>query len=78
MVKTIWHGSDKIIERPEFGRGKPYNDYGLGFYCTESAEMAMEWGVGADHDGFANRYLLDCDGEEDDPRQAGKARLRRR
>lgn len=60
MVKTIWHGSDKIIERPEFGRGKPYNDYGLGFYCTESAEMAMEWGVGADHDGFANRYLLDC------------------
>ena len=22
-----------------------YNDYGLGFYCTEDIDMAKEWGV---------------------------------
>ena len=34
---TIFHGSGQIIERPTFGLGNPHNDYGLGFYCTESA-----------------------------------------
>lgn len=28
---TIYHGSVSIIEQPEFGKGKPHNDYGLGF-----------------------------------------------
>lgn len=31
----IFHGSEKIIETPQFGQGNPRNDYGLGFYCTE-------------------------------------------
>ena len=26
MKKIIYHGSDHIIEQPEFGYGKPYND----------------------------------------------------
>ena len=38
----IFHGSENRIEKPEYGKGKPYNDYGLGFYCTEDIEMAME------------------------------------
>ncbi|HQB77113.1 MAG TPA: efflux RND transporter permease subunit, partial [Tenuifilaceae bacterium] len=42
MVRNIFHGSDHIIEKPIFGQGKPYNDYGLGFYCTESIDMAKE------------------------------------
>ena len=32
---TIYHGSPEIIEKPQFGKGKTYNDYGRGFYCTE-------------------------------------------
>ena len=55
----LYHGSERIIERPAFGKGKPYNDYGRGFYCTESLEMAMEWAVGEDKSGFANCYELD-------------------
>lgn len=43
MEKMIYHGSDHIIERPEFGYGKTYNDYGTGFYCTENPNMAKEW-----------------------------------
>ena len=62
MEKILYHGSDHIIERPKYGTGKPYNDYGLGFYCTENPNMAKEWGVGSDRDGYANQYQLDCDG----------------
>ena len=59
MKHFLYHGSSKIIKKPTFGVGKRYNDYGLGFYCTESLDMAKEWGVGADHDGFANCYEFD-------------------
>ena len=62
MSRTLFHGSDHIIEAPVFGLGKPYNDYGPGFYCTEHAEMAGEWAVGFDHDGFVNEYALDMEG----------------
>lgn len=62
MVKRIYHGSERIIERPVYGRGKAYNDYGLGFYCTDRLEMAKEWGVGRGRDGYANIYEIDCDG----------------
>ena len=48
MKKTIYHGSDHIIEKPQYGYGKPYNDYGVGFYCTENPNMAKEWGVSID------------------------------
>ena len=62
MIRTLYHGSCSVIEKPIFGFGKPYNDYGLGFYCTDSLEMAKEWGVSKDQDGFASCYELDCDG----------------
>lgn len=62
MVKHLYHGSASIIEKPQYGYGKPYNDYGLGFYCTDSLEMAKEWGVGKERDGYANCYTLDCAG----------------
>ena len=62
MVKKLYHGSSEIIEKPIFGYGKPYNDYGLGFYCTDSLEMAKEWGAGNERDGYANCYELDCTG----------------
>lgn len=58
----IFHGSEFIIENPVYGKGKPYNDYGLGFYCTENIELAKEWGCDESHDGYANIYDLNiCD-----------------
>lgn len=62
MMRTLYHGSCNIIRQPIFGYGKPYNDYGLGFYCTEDINMAKEWGVTRTQNGFANCYKLDCDG----------------
>ena len=62
VTLTIYHGSPKIIERPTYGLGNPFNDYGLGFYCTESIELAKEWACSTEADGFANRYTLDMTG----------------
>ena len=53
---TIYHGSPEIIEKPQFGKGKTYNDYGRGFYCTEHIELAKEWACTEDVDGFVNKY----------------------
>ena len=46
----LYHGSDHIIEKPEFGAGKKHNDYGRGFYCTQNIELAKEWAVSEDAD----------------------------
>ena len=58
---TIYHGSKQIVEVPTFGLGKKNNDFGLGFYCTESDDLAKEWAVSSLQNGFANRYLLDTE-----------------
>ena len=58
---TLYHGSENIIEHPDFGVGKQNNDFGLGFYCTESNELAKEWAVSSLRDGFSNRYTLDTE-----------------
>ncbi len=58
---TIYHGSKQIVEVPVFGEGKKNNDFGLGFYCTESNDLAKEWAVSSLRDGFSNRYTLDTE-----------------
>ena len=55
----VYHGSDKIIEKPEFGRGYEYNDYGRGFYLTTDENLAGEWAVlRTGFDGYINKYEL--------------------
>ena len=61
MSRRIFHGSTNIIEKPTFGMGKKRNDYGLGFYCTENLDLAKEWGVSRDNNGYANIYGIDDD-----------------
>ena len=58
---TIYHGSEKIIEQPMFGKGKKNNDFGLGFYCTASEPLAKEWAISSLRDGFSNHYALDTE-----------------
>ena len=58
----IYHGSQQIVEVPKFGIGKTYNDYGQGFYCTESIELAKEWACSVKNDGYSNKYRLSLDG----------------
>ena len=55
---TVYHGSKQIVEVPAFGLGRKNNDFGPGFYCTQSEEVAKEWACAGETDGFANKYLL--------------------
>ncbi len=54
----LYHGSSEIIQTPIFGKGKSYNDYGKGFYCTEHLELAKEWACTENTDGYANKYEI--------------------
>ena len=58
---TLYHGSEQLVEEPTFGKGKKNNDFGLGFYCTKSEDLAKEWAVSSLRNGFANRYTLDTE-----------------
>lgn len=56
----IYHGSEKILKAPEFGKGEVYNDYGQGFYCTKNKDLAGEWAVlWTEKDGYINEYSFD-------------------
>lgn len=59
----LYHGSDHILEKPLYGKGKGDNDYGQGFYTTEDPDKAKSWAVtmGGD-DAFCNQYDLDITG----------------
>ena len=58
---VLYHGSQNLIKKPYYGGGRAANDYGHGFYCTESEPLACEWAVSNKHDGFANCYELNDD-----------------
>jgi len=53
---VLYHGSQYLIKKPYYGGGRTANDYGQGFYCTESEALACEWAVSERHDGYANCY----------------------
>ncbi len=57
---TLYHGSEQLVEEPTFGKGKKNNDFGLGFYCTKSEDLAKS-GPCPLRNGFANRYTLDTE-----------------
>lgn len=58
----LYHGSQNIIDKPQYGKGKPNNDYGRGFYCTEDYELACEWSVDENRDGYVNSYDFSVEG----------------
>lgn len=62
-ILKLYHGSDHIISAPEYGVGKSWNDYGKGFYCAESIELAKEWACSEENkNGYANAYTIDTEG----------------
>lgn len=54
----LYHGSVNIVEKPKFGIGKVWNDYGQGFYCTKEKELAKEWAVSEETNGYVNHYSV--------------------
>ena len=39
----LYYGAESLVINPEFGKGNPSNDYGLGFYLTPNYELAKLW-----------------------------------
>lgn len=63
QVLTLYHGSDQIVSSPSLDRGKPNNDYGQGFYCTQHYDLACEWASKIKgRAGFVNQYKLQTEG----------------
>ena len=60
VILNLYHGSDHIVEKPQFGVGREDNDYGSGFYTTEIVDLAEEWALlyGAES-AVVNAYQLD-------------------
>ncbi len=63
-IRRIFHGSDHTVSNPAFGKGKPDNDYGSGFYTTEDIDKAREWAAttGDPKSAVINEYSIDLDG----------------
>ncbi|MDD6401468.1 MAG: DUF3990 domain-containing protein [Lachnospiraceae bacterium] len=68
---ALLHGSKNIIEKPTYGKGDHYNDYGQGFYCIprdtkeKNLELAKEWACSeynSTNRGFVNFYTLKMEG----------------
>ena len=59
--RIIYHGSNLIVDKPVYRHPlmKAHNDYGYGFYCTQSLDMAKEWANRISVGGYANKYLFD-------------------
>ena len=58
MLK-LYHGSGVAVPRPQIELCRPHNDYGRGFYCTRSIDLAKEWACQQGIDGFVSAYELD-------------------
>ncbi len=52
-------GRGIVKKRTIYGKGKIYNDYGRGFYCTENLALAKEWACTEEIAGYVNQYELD-------------------
>lgn len=58
-MEILYHGSDHVIEKPTLKGGKRNNDYGYGFYCTKSFDLAGEWASKSKGDKcIVNKYTI--------------------
>lgn len=56
---TLYHGSPNPTLTPTFGKGEERHDYGKGFYLTGDIELAREWAVCNNTDGYLYQIELD-------------------
>lgn len=41
----LYHGSNITVHQPDINKGKPFKDFGQGFYLSDTFEQAMEMGA---------------------------------
>ena len=60
---TLFHGTPDKIVVPTYGLGEARHDYGMGFYLTDSIDLAKEWAVCRPNEknGWVHQYELDTE-----------------
>ena len=60
---TLFHGTPDKIVVPTYGLGEERHDYGMGFYLTDSIDLAKEWAVCRPNEknGWVHQYELDTE-----------------
>ena len=58
----LYYGSKTSFQKPVFGEGNSSNDYGLGFYMTQSYELAKLWASQYNDGGYILTFEIDLDG----------------
>lgn len=60
----LFHDTPDNIVVPTYGKGNEKHDYGMGFYLTESIDLAKEWAVCRPNEtnGWVHKYELDTEG----------------
>lgn len=59
MLMILYYGSSTLFEKPTYGYGNPSNDYGLGFYMTDSKENAIAWAGKFQNGGYLLTFEID-------------------
>ena len=54
--KTIFHGSNVVVERPQIIVSGYYKDIGFGFYCTNLEKQAKKWALTKKGDSFVSIF----------------------
>lgn len=55
----FYYGADRLVIKPEYNKGNPSNDYGLGFYLTKNKELARLWASKNPNGGYLIEYEVD-------------------
>lgn len=55
----LHYGSETLFDKPTYGNGNPSNDYGLGFYMTDSRDLARLWGSKSKDGGYILTFDFD-------------------
>lgn len=59
MIMMLYYGSETLFEQPIYGVGKPYNDYGLGFYMATSFDLAKLWASKSINGGYVLTFSFE-------------------
>lgn len=70
---VLYHGSPHPTLEPKYGKGRDHHDYGRGLYLTPDKQLAREWAVCNETDGYLYELEIDLktlnvlDFDEHDP-----------
>ena len=57
----LYYGSKTFFTKPDYGLGNATNDYGLGFYMTDSYDIAKLWATQSKDGGYVLTFDFDMD-----------------